>query len=40
LWLHTGGEAGNAAEVAGEHHGAIEELGDVKEALDDGGGCL
>jgi hypothetical protein len=31
-----GGEAGNAVEVASEHHGATEELGDMKEALDDG----
>jgi hypothetical protein len=31
----AGGEAGNAAEVADEHHGATEELGDAKEAPDD-----
>jgi hypothetical protein len=30
------GEARNAAEVAGECHGATEELGDAKEAPDDG----
>jgi hypothetical protein len=27
---------GNTIEVAGERHGAIEELGDMKAALDDG----
>jgi hypothetical protein len=30
------GEVRNAAEVASECHGATEELGDTKEALDDG----
>jgi hypothetical protein len=35
-WRQAGGEAGNAAEVAGERHGIIEELGDVKPAPDNG----
>jgi hypothetical protein len=35
-WWQTRGDVGNATEVAGERHGAIEELGDMKAALDDG----
>jgi hypothetical protein len=34
-WWQTRGDVGNATEVAGERHGAIEELGDMKAALDD-----
>jgi hypothetical protein len=36
LQRHIGGEAANAIGVAGERHGAMEKLGDVK-AMPDGG---
>jgi hypothetical protein len=35
-WRQAGGEAGNTAEVAGDSHGATEELGDAKSAPDNG----
>jgi hypothetical protein len=35
-WRQAGGEAGNAVEVAGEHHGVTVELGDEKATVDNG----